>query len=801
MNGMDVAFQNGHENGDSDVRKVVRSENDSMSNGHDEDGLLNGLDSLFTSNDRRDMSGSADVDAATSEMTGTNDRKSKACSSSTIQNHGNADFNSADEQNDSTDSAESPGQKNNNSPSNDAKNAGSPDGFETSDAGATAKESPSPQGGLTKSCVKQEVKQSLDEKSDEVGKPASPTTPDNLPLQSDGIKTGCKNLDSLLSTKEKRSDFVEQLINDIQNSESSKSMGIADVISDNLKAFIITVAGPQTSLDELVGKLRDSLGVPDQIVIPPSEIVPMLAVSNHQGTARAIDKPVSDNANSPCFPCPAMTSVLMEIGLNLVMESQSVLMYEKMTKDIHSNSQKLKDVSKRLDDLHMGTTPADSDSDGEDNIDNAKKNKDTLQKSVATLTQNKQKLKTELVRLKDANRSFRLKTAKCQKCEFRTESLSVMFRHLLFPHRKLNRLECGFCDFRVADFGEISAHYQEEHGAPAYEYLYPSKFACDFCMSDDFTSKGAVRVHMRACAAQNPRHMNLAPVEDDLLHINRLFWGLNDSQLRRIQQRMFAARRQQQQVTQGADVKGQQMLRRPMVAARSGVSGATGLAGRPSDVILKNQAYANILPKPSVGGVKGMTSPPTSSAALQQQLNSRAAMLAAMNNQQNIRSMFNKQYSGRGRPPKMDVPAYRGIGRPPSIAPSTTVKIFNCEICDIVQQGFVQYSMHLQIVHGKHLSQDVNAPPPLSCSKCVNQRFYSYEGLERHLLAVHNLVSQELLRKAKEKKDGGRCKLCARVSFRSILLLHTVVSSVLLVIYSQRRHTFVLKRVFFYVET
>lgn len=87
-----------------------------------------------------------------------------------------------------------------------------------------------------------------------------------------------------------------------------------------------------------------------------------------------------------------------------------------------------------------------------------------------------------------------------------------------------------------------------------------------------------------------------------------------------------------------------------------------------------------------------------------------------------------------------------------------------CEICDRTLATKREYITHL---HGEHNllrgRLDPDAGPPLACSRC-RERFWSYEGLERHLVMNHNLVTSDLLHKAQNKVDGGRCKHCKKVT-------------------------------------
>lgn len=62
--------------------------------------------------------------------------------------------------------------------------------------------------------------------------------------------------------------------------------------------------------------------------------------------------------------------------------------------------------------------------------------------------------------------------------------------------------------------------------------------------------------------------------------------------------------------------------------------------------------------------------------------------------------------------------------------------------------------------------------PPLNCQKC-QYRFFTDQGLERHLLGSHGLVTSSMQDAANKGKDAGRCPVCGRVSLKfSYQFLH-----------------------------
>lgn len=60
--------------------------------------------------------------------------------------------------------------------------------------------------------------------------------------------------------------------------------------------------------------------------------------------------------------------------------------------------------------------------------------------------------------------------------------------------------------------------------------------------------------------------------------------------------------------------------------------------------------------------------------------------------------------------------------------------------------------------------------PPLNCQKC-QYRFFTDQGLERHLLGSHGLVTSSMQEAANNGKDSGRCPVCGKVTFNNELLL------------------------------
>ncbi|KAI8430886.1 hypothetical protein MSG28_001016 [Choristoneura fumiferana] len=86
-----------------------------------------------------------------------------------------------------------------------------------------------------------------------------------------------------------------------------------------------------------------------------------------------------------------------------------------------------------------------------------------------------------------------------------------------------------------------------------------------------------------------------------------------------------------------------------------------------------------------------------------------------------------------------------------------------CEICDGYIKDLEQLRNHMQWIHKVKIHPKmIYNRPPLNCQKC-QFRFFTDQGLERHLLGTHGLVTSSMQEAANKGKDAGRCPVCGRV--------------------------------------
>ena len=86
-----------------------------------------------------------------------------------------------------------------------------------------------------------------------------------------------------------------------------------------------------------------------------------------------------------------------------------------------------------------------------------------------------------------------------------------------------------------------------------------------------------------------------------------------------------------------------------------------------------------------------------------------------------------------------------------------------CEICDGYIKDLEQLRNHMLWIHKVKIHPKmIYNRPPLNCQKC-QFRFFTDQGLERHLLGSHGLVTASMQDLANKGQDSGRCPVCGKV--------------------------------------
>merc|ERR1712012_850393 len=165
-------------------------------------------------------------------------------------------------------------------------------------------------------------------------------------------------------------------------------------------------------------------------------------------------------------------------------------------------------------------------------------------------------------------------------------------------------------------------------------------------------------------------------------------------------------------------------------------------------------------------------------AVLNQQGLSVSGSSKGSNGSVTIQSLGQKG-GGKANSPSISITPLPGRGSPGSkgSSPAPTVKpgqpgagqgggkgnFVICEICDGYIKDLEQLRNHMQWIHKVKIHPKmIYNRPPLNCQKC-QFRFFTDQGLERHLLGSHGLVTASMQDAANKGQDSGRCPVCGKV--------------------------------------
>ncbi|XP_041971382.1 MOG interacting and ectopic P-granules protein 1-like [Aricia agestis] len=348
--------------------------------------------------------------------------------------------------------------------------------------------------------------------------------------------------------------------------------------------------------------------------------------------------------------------------------------------------------------------------------------------AITSLTQN-------LAFSKKLNAPYALEQKRCEFCSFKTESMLVMAHHLEAPHMKNNIYKCNICAFEIRSPHDILFHMEAEHNTRGRLERAPAYQQCPSCHFED-NSKTKLARHLIACAKKFKPEFNLGPpIEwEPPAKIPKLTRARNNAVA------PYQTNFNRSQV-------GMSPLGRPPLNISNPSIPNMPMMGRPRGrpPMTTNPARAPVSGVPIIrSGVMIMHNNPPSGTTI--------SNYPIMQNNQNAT-------------PKISITPLPRAPQPSSSnsAQNSKATFVICEICDGYIKDLEQLRNHMQWIHKVKIHPKmIYNRPPLNCQKC-QFRFFTDQGLERHLLGSHGLVTSSMQEAANKGKDAGRCPVCGRV--------------------------------------
>ncbi|EEC01415.1 hypothetical protein IscW_ISCW001691 [Ixodes scapularis] len=369
-----------------------------------------------------------------------------------------------------------------------------------------------------------------------------------------------------------------------------------------------------------------------------------------------------------------------------------------------------------------------------------------------------QRLAEAYQQAKAANAPYTFRVKPCRVCDFKTESSLVLEGHLLTPHFTSRReLQCSFCNFVTRDAKAIVFHMEAIHNRLPTMESPPQFYECPFCPFET-NLKTKASGHVNRCQKYFNNGMNQLPAGDfqppgvtakpitvdDIKTYEKFFLALGGGTAK--------ARTYTALSRNGAPVAGPRPLYQQLASAAALGRGR----GRPR--------LALIQPAPTSGQVFQVLGGGSEVVPL---LNGSPQLTVTL-----ARAPAPANGSGRLAPRAPPAAAGQRARTPVILESSGSGQAFViCEICDGYIKDLEQLRTHMQWIHKVKIHPKMLASrPPLNCQKC-QWRFFTDQGLERHLLGAHGLVTSNMQDLANSGQDGGRCTVCGRI-YASKLVAH-----------------------------
>ncbi|XP_011861037.1 PREDICTED: uncharacterized protein LOC105558122 isoform X2 [Vollenhovia emeryi] len=355
---------------------------------------------------------------------------------------------------------------------------------------------------------------------------------------------------------------------------------------------------------------------------------------------------------------------------------------------------------------------------------------------------------------KENNEPFHLEMKKCEFCSFKTESTLVMQHHLETPHMRNYVYKCNFCPMEVRSPHDILYHMEAEHNTRGRLERGPAFHQCPNCPFED-NQKGKLTRHILACTKKFRPERNLEPAVDweppaKIPRLNRArpVGPTNPSALAAM---AMSAKGPQPLLPKllPAPITGRGRGRPPMQPRYSDLKTL-----RPGATTMRQDNVAGMMYRPTSSGLLVPTSYQFGSNQIFQNT-------TASSKNPTAKLLSQPSISITPLPRTTSQTSIPGSGTSSKSAGKNTFVI--CEICDGYIKDLEQLRNHMQWIHKVKIHPKmIYNRPPLNCQKC-QFRFFTDQGLERHLLGSHGLVTSSMQEAANKGKDAGRCPACGRV--------------------------------------
>ncbi|XP_031631580.1 MOG interacting and ectopic P-granules protein 1 isoform X2 [Contarinia nasturtii] len=371
---------------------------------------------------------------------------------------------------------------------------------------------------------------------------------------------------------------------------------------------------------------------------------------------------------------------------------------------------------------------------------------------------------------KDKNDVFKFETKKCQYCVFKSESALVMANHYEVPHPgKVYQYRCNFCAYEAKQQYDILLHKNNLHCIQGRIEKPIPLHQCPNCPFED-NGRSKLARHAVVCSKKFRPEMNLAPPLDwdppakipRIKPRHGLVGTANAYQAMaaQAQRAANAAAMQRQTVMNVGAVKNRgrpQTITKVMPTANNmrGTQQQSMRPQNPGGVVLPNNFqvsnHGQYIQPTGSKSQKSSQQPSISITALPRQsqpgIHSTTTGLSASNAMQSASLL----------------PKPSGTTAKPGQNQGGKASFVICEICDGWIKDLDQLRNHMQWMHKVKIHPKmIYNRPPLNCQKC-QFRFFTDQGLERHLLGSHGLVTSSMQEAANKGRDAGRCPVCGRM--------------------------------------